>query len=373
MRGSATPHLDQRGKLEHEPTSHQETDREIGVAAGTEQLELSRDETRNEHRQASGEQKPGFKNELHHFTSALTIRRGVGASKLHPRPFAGSHGFPTRYDVNVNHIGAATMAYEHILFDEADGVATLTINRPERMNALHVGVIAEMIDVVDKVRDQGSARVLVMTGTGRAFCSGADLAGGGAGGGGGGGPVDAGKVLETHFNPLLERLFALPVPFITVVNGVAAGAGCSYALAGDIVIAARSAYFLQAFVNIGLVPDVGSTWLLPRLVGKARAQAMMMLGERIPAETALDWGMIYKVVDDADLAAEAGAIAAKLAKGPTRSYALIRQGIRDSLDKTLTEALMVERRNQLQAGRSSDFGEGVTAFLQKRPTAFTGK
>jgi 2-(1,2-epoxy-1,2-dihydrophenyl)acetyl-CoA isomerase len=270
------------------------------------------------------------------------------------------------------------MAYEHILFEEADGVATLTINRPERMNALHVGVIAEMIHAVDRIRDEGTARVLLMTGTGRAFCSGADLAGGGAGGGGGdsklpSGPVDAGKVLETHFNPLLERLFALPVPFITAVNGAAAGAGCSYALAGDIVIAGKGAYFLQAFVNIGLVPDVGSTWMLPRLVGRGRAQAMMMLGEKIPAATALDWGMIYKVVDDAELMTEARALAAKLAKGPTRSYALIRQGIRDCLDKPLTEALMVERRNQLHAGRSADFGEGVSAFLQKRPVAFTGK
>ncbi len=266
------------------------------------------------------------------------------------------------------------MAYEHILFEEADGIATLTINRPSALNALHIGVIAEMIDAVDRVRDEGTARVLLLTGAGRAFCSGADLAGGGAAGGkASSGPVDAGKVLETHFNPLLERLFALPVPFITAVNGPAAGAGCSYALAGDIVLASKSAYFLQAFVNIGLVPDVGSTWMLPRLVGKARAQAMMMLGEKIPAETALDWGMIYKVVDDAELQAEARALAARLAKGPTRSYALIRQGIRDCLDKPLTEALMVERRNQMTAGRTSDFGEGVTAFLQKRPVAFTGK
>ena len=266
------------------------------------------------------------------------------------------------------------MAYEHILFDETDGVATLTINRPERMNALHIGVIAEMIDVVDKIRDGGTARVLLLTGTGRAFCSGADLAGGGAGGGGGGGgPVDAGKVLETHFNPLLERLFALPVPFITAVNGAAAGAGCSYALAGDIVIAGRSAYFLQAFVNIGLVPDVGSTWMLPRLAGKARAQAMMMLGERIPAETAADWGMIYKVVDDAELMAQATAIAHKLAKGPTRALSLIRHGVRAALDTSLTEALMMERRHQLLAGRTADFGEGVAAFLQKRPAAFSGK
>ena len=267
------------------------------------------------------------------------------------------------------------MTYEHILFDEVDGVATLTINRPERMNALHVGVIGEMIHAVDRIRDEATARVLVMTGTGRAFCSGADLAGGGAGGGESrtSGPVDAGKVLETHFNPLLERLFALPVPFITAVNGAAAGAGCSYALAGDIVVAGRSAYFLQAFVNIGLVPDVGSTWMLPRLAGKARAQAMMMLGERIPAQTAADWGMIYQVVDDADLMSTANALATKLAKGPTRALALIRHGLRASLDMTLTEALMVERRNQLTAGRTADFGEGVMAFLQKRPTAFTGK
>jgi 2-(1,2-epoxy-1,2-dihydrophenyl)acetyl-CoA isomerase len=264
------------------------------------------------------------------------------------------------------------MTYEHILFSEADGVATLTINRPAQLNALHLGVISEMINAVDRVRDEGTARVLVLTGTGRAFCSGADLAGGGATGGGGGGPVDAGKGLETHFNPLLERLFALPVPVITAINGIAAGAGCSYALAGDIVVAAKSAYFLQAFVNIGLVPDVGSTWMLPRLVGKARAQAMMMLGEKIPAETAADWGMIYKAVDDADFADTVAAIARKMANGPTLSYRLIRQGIRDSLDKTLTEALMVERRNQLHAGRSADFAEGVTAFLQKRPAAFKG-
>ena len=265
------------------------------------------------------------------------------------------------------------MAYEHILLEEEAGVATLTINRPQMLNALHTGVIAEMINAVDRVRDEGSARVLLMTGAGRGFSSGADLAGGGAGGGGGSGPVDAGKVLETHFNPLLERLFALPIPFITAVNGPAAGAGCSYALAGDIVVAGRSAYFLQAFVNLGLVPDVGSTWLLPRLAGRARAQAMMMLGERIPAETAEAWGMIWKCVDDDQLMPTARDVAAKLANGPTRAYALIRQGVRDCLDSTLTEALATERRNQLAAGRTGDFVEGVSAFLQKRPAEFRGR
>ena len=263
------------------------------------------------------------------------------------------------------------MAYEHILLEESAGVATLTINRPQMLNALHVGVISEMIDAVDRLRDGGGARALLMTGAGRAFSSGADLAGGG--GGGGSGPIDAGKVLETHFNPLLERLFALPIPIVTAVNGPAAGAGCSYALAGDIVVAGHSAYFLQAFVNLGLVPDVGSTWLLPRLAGRARAQAMMMLGERIPAETAEAWGMIWKCVDDDQLIPTARDIAARLANGPTRAYALIRQGIRDCLDSTLTEALATERRNQLAAGRTADFVEGVTAFLQKRPADFKGR
>jgi 2-(1,2-epoxy-1,2-dihydrophenyl)acetyl-CoA isomerase len=237
-------------------------------------------------------------------------------------------------------------------------------------------VIAEMIEAVDMIRDGTStARCLVLTGAGRGFSSGADLGGGGAGAGSDrpSGPPDAGKVLETHFNVLLERLFALPVPFVTAVNGPAAGAGCSYALAGDIIIAAESAYFLQAFVNIGLVPDVGSTWMLPRMVGRVRATRMMMLGEKIPASEALDWGMVTKVVPDVALMDETMAIAKKLAAGPTRSLAMIRQGIRDCLDKTLTEALMVERRNQLEAGRSADFGEGVMAFLQKRPAQFSGR
>ncbi len=273
------------------------------------------------------------------------------------------------------------MTYANIVFAEADGVVTVTLNRPAALNALTTDLIAELIDAVDRVRDEGTARCLLLTGTGRAFCSGADLAtgsatgtgAGGATGAGAGGPPDAGHRLETHFNPLLERLFALPVPFITAVNGPAAGAGCSFALAGDIVLASESAYFLQAFVNIGLVPDVGSTWLLPRLAGRARAQAMMMLGERIPAATALDWGLIWQVVPDADLPETAQALARRLAAGPTRTYALIRHGIRDCLDASLTEALATERRNQRTAGRTSDFAEGVAAFLQKRPASFTGR
>ncbi len=267
------------------------------------------------------------------------------------------------------------MSYQHILWEEADGVATLTINRPDRLNSLNTEVIAEMIRAVDDLRDGVSkARCLVLTGAGRGFSSGADLAGGSAGGGSssGSGPIDAGRVLETHFNVLLERLFALPVPLVTAVNGPAAGAGCSFALAGDIIVAAKSAYFLQAFVNIGLVPDVGSTWMLPRMIGRARATRMMMLGERIPAEQAYDWGMISELVEDDRLMDRTTEIARKLAAGPTRALTLIRTGIRDCMDKSLTEGLMVERRNQMAAGRSADFAEGVMAFLQKRPANFTG-
>ena len=265
------------------------------------------------------------------------------------------------------------MDYANIRFVEADGVATLTLDRPAALNALTTDLLDEMIDAVDRVRDGGTARCLLVTGEGRAFCSGADLATGGATGGDRSGPPDAGFRLETHFNPLLERLFALPVPFVTAVNGPAAGAGASIALAADIVVATESAYFLQAFVNIGLVPDVGATWLLPRLAGRARAQAMMMLGEKIPAATALDWGMIWQVVPDGELPATAQALATRLAAGPTKTYGLIRHGIRAALDMSLTEALAAERRNQRLAGRTADFVEGVTAFLQKRPARFAGK
>ncbi len=259
------------------------------------------------------------------------------------------------------------MAYQTLLLDIADGVATLTFNRPQALNALSTEMLDEIIAALDALAADPAVRVLLITGAGRGFSSGADLASGGLPGG------DVGARLESHFNPVLEKLLALPFPVVTAVNGAAAGAGCSLALAGDIVLAARSAYFLQAFVNIGLVPDVGATWLLPRLAGRARATAMMMLGERISAELAHDWGLIWQVVDDDALAETAGALARKLAAGPTKAYALIRQGIRACMDTTLSEALHVERVNQREAGKTSDFIEGVQAFLQKRPAAFTGK
>ena len=270
------------------------------------------------------------------------------------------------------------MAYKDILLTETADVVTLTFNRPQALNALTTDMLSETIDAVDRLRDEvqagtSRARVLVITGAGRAFCSGADLASGSAGGDGAAPVNDTGARLETHFNPLLERLYALPLPIVCAVNGPAAGAGCSLALAGDIVIAAESAYFLLAFVNIGLVPDVGVTWALPRLVGKARAQAMMMLGDKIAAATALDWGMIYATAGDDGLKPAVDKLTAKLASGPTQSYALIRHGIRACLDAPLTQALHVERQHQRLAGRTADFAEGVTAFLQKRAAKFRGR
>ncbi len=262
------------------------------------------------------------------------------------------------------------MAYATLDLKEADGIATITLNRPATLNALTVELVSEMIHALDTLRDAGNTRVLLITGAGRGFSSGADLGAGVTGDPTG--PRDAGLALETHYNPMLERIFALPFPVVTAVNGPAAGAGCSLAISGDVVIAAKSAYFLQAFINIGLVPDVGSTWLLPRMIGRARATGMMMLGEKLPAETAADWGLVWKVVDDAALMEEAHKICAKFAAGPTRSYALLRQAIRTSLESTLTQTLHHERVNQRSASRTNDFLEGVMAFLGKRAARFTG-
>lgn len=260
------------------------------------------------------------------------------------------------------------MTYNDIRLEETDGIAVLTLDRPKLLNALSQGSLREMMQALDCVRDEGTARVLVLTGEGRAFCSGADLTADE-----GGRPVDMGAGLEAGFNPVLERLRRLPIPLITAVNGLAAGGGCGYALAGDLAIASRSAYFLQPFANIGLVPDVGATWLLPRLIGKARATAMMMLGERITAEQALQWGMIYDVVDDDVLLETAMTLARRLAAGPTVAYGLMRQGIADSLEMSLSDSLALERNNQRIAGRTKDHAEGVTAFLEKRKPVFVGQ
>jgi 2-(1,2-epoxy-1,2-dihydrophenyl)acetyl-CoA isomerase len=246
------------------------------------------------------------------------------------------------------------------------GVGMIIINRPERLNALSSQTLDEMREAVLRLPQEG-ARCLLLTGEGRGFSSGADLVTGG------GLPEDAGLALEKHFNPLVEALAAAPVPVVAAVNGPAAGAGASIALMADIVIAARSAYFLQAFVNVALVPDAGATWLLPRLVGRARALEMMLLGERIPAEKAAEWGMISRVVADDELAEEAMTLAVKLAHGPTRTLGLIRLLARNAEQLSLTDALAAERIAQREAGGTEDFRQAVAAFIQKRQPRFEGR
>jgi 2-(1,2-epoxy-1,2-dihydrophenyl)acetyl-CoA isomerase len=260
------------------------------------------------------------------------------------------------------------MRFASIRLDQgADAVATITLARPHTLNALSMEMVDELRDAVAEINRSSEARCLLITGEGQGFSSGADLAAGG------GLPEDAGATLEKHFNPLIEALFALPIPVVAAVNGVAAGAGCSIALAADIVIAARSAYFLQAFVNVGLIPDAGATWLLPRLAGRARAMEMMMLGERLSAAQALEWGLISRVVDDDRLASEAGTLAARLAAGPTVALGLIRRLARDAEQVSLGDALAMERAAQREASATEDFKTGVGAFLAKQPPRFEGR
>lgn len=263
----------------------------------------------------------------------------------------------------------------HATFEIKDSIGVLTLNRPDRLNAVSNQMLSEIRGYLDICEDpDGGVRCLLITGAGRGFCSGADLAGGGLPSGGDKDAmkkIDLGMTLERDYNPMIQRLAGMRCPVITAVNGGAAGAGCSLAIAGDITVAAKSAYFLQAFVNIGIVPDAGSSYFLPRRIGEARAAAMMMLGEKIPAETALDWGLIYEVVDDEALMDRAMAIADKLAKGPTRSLALIREMANTSLSNDLSSQLQLERKYQKAAGRGPEFREGVSAFLEKRKADYT--
>lgn len=261
------------------------------------------------------------------------------------------------------------MAYETITVEVSDKIATITLNRPERMNACSLDMAGEINDALSS--DMGDARCLVITGAGRGFCSGADLAARGERSiSGGEGSYVA---LTRHYNPLMINLARLNMPIVTAVNGAAAGVGCSIALAGDFVISGQSGYFLQAFVNIGLVPDGGASWMLPRMVGKARATEMMMLGEKISADKALDWGLIYKVVEDAALQAEARALATRLANGPTVSYAVMRKNILVAMENSFSEQLLAEAEGQRIAGSSDDAMEGGLAFLEKRKPNFQGK
>lgn len=251
-----------------------------------------------------------------------------------------------------------------------DGVAVLTLNDPATMNAAGLDMAEDLTAAFKKAASE--ARAVVLTGDGRGFCSGANLSGGGAlGRKPSDGPPDAGAALESTYNPLVTFMRDLPIPLVTAVNGAAAGVGCSLALMGDIIVAGESAYFLQAFRRIGLVPDGGSTYLLPRAIGRARAMEMMLLGDKVPAKTALEWGMVNRCVPDADLMSMATTMAKALAAGP-KSIAMIRKIGWASLDNDWKDQLHLERVTQRDAGVTKDFAEGVTAFLEKRPAVFKG-
>jgi 2-(1,2-epoxy-1,2-dihydrophenyl)acetyl-CoA isomerase len=261
------------------------------------------------------------------------------------------------------------MTHQTITVEISEQIATITLNRPERMNACSLDMAGEINDAL--AAGLGDARCLIITGAGRGFCSGADLSARGSSSitGGEGSYI----ALTRHYNPLMMNLARLNMPIITAINGAAAGVGCSIGLAGDFVLAGKSGYFLQAFVNIGLVPDGGASWMLPRLVGKARATEMMMLGEKISGEKAEDWGLIYKCVEDDVLQAEARALATRLANGPTVSYAVMRKNILTALENSYAEALLAEAEGQRIAGGSEDAREGGKAFLEKRKPEFKGK
>src|SRR6266481_6588188 len=239
------------------------------------------------------------------------------------------------------------MEFNRAKLDIEGPLGILTLNHPEVMNAVSPEMLGGLMQAIDAVEDvKNGLRCVVMTGAGRGFCAGANLQPAS------GGSRDAGSVLETQYHPFLRRLRELPIPFVTAVNGAAAGVGMSFALMGDLVLCARSAYFLQAFRRIGLVPDGGSTWILPRLIGKVRAMELSLLGEKLPAETALQWGLVNRVYDDGELIEKAKTLATDLANGPTKALSLIRRLYWESLDNSYEEQLNLERQSQRVAGSS---------------------
>jgi len=263
------------------------------------------------------------------------------------------------------------VSYENILFDIKDGVAQLTLNRPDKLNSFTQAMHLEVREALAQVRNDKSVRVLLLTGAGRGFCAGQDL--GDRAVAPGGAAVDLGESVEKFYAPLVLALRELPMPVICAVNGVAAGAGANLALACDIVLAAKSANFIEAFSKLGLIPDTGGTWHLPRLIGHARATGLAMLGEKLSAETAEQWGLIWKCVPDAALMDQAMSMAEHFAVAPTKGLAFTKKALQASWANTLPEQLKLEGEMMRELGYSHDYKEGVAAFIAKRPAHFRGE
>ncbi len=263
------------------------------------------------------------------------------------------------------------MTYENIQFQIENGIATLTLNRPDKLNSFTQAMHLEVRHALDVLQADRSVRVLLLTGAGRGFCAGQDLSDRAVEPGAQG--VDLGHSVETYYAPLVMTLRSLPMPVICAVNGVAAGAGANLALACDIVIAGKSASFVEVFCKLGLIPDTGGTFHLPRLVGLARATGMAMLGEKLTAEKAEQWGLIWKCVDDAALMEEAMAMARHFSTAPTKGLAFTKRAFQASYANTLPEQLKLEADMMRELGYSSDYREGVAAFMAKRSPNFTGE
>ncbi len=267
------------------------------------------------------------------------------------------------------------MSYQTLLFDARDGVAHVTMNRPDKLNAFNRELLEDLTAAARRIGEDPTIRAVLLSAAGRAFCAGADIAGGGllddpaisVG-------LNVGNRLRSHFNPMIKAWYHLPVPVVVAVNGVAAGAGASLALAGDIVLAGRSATFMQLFApKLGLIPDLGSTYYLPRAVGTARAKGLALLGEALSAQDAVSWGLIWGMTEDADLQAKAAQLVQRFATGPTQAFGHIKRLFNDEPPASLDEQLERETAAQQELGDSADFSEGVRAFKEKRAPQFRGR